>query len=283
MTSHRARKQRAQLRESTIRIDATHELCTLKRSAKKRLEQERLPKLWIFPGDGNTRLGGTGAQVSNSVLRLPTELRQDVLYMSYSVEELERDVATVCSEDQKRGTRLDWSIAMSPKLLQDMGKAMRAKFGLRSREGVLVAMLNQKISEMCRVAPKFHQDMAYVAKRWHADLEEYVERNQLRVDKPKVLVVPEGYHRLHAPDVGPLGPNKKDSRVIKLNEQHSKKKIRPRKCWYCTERHFGDDPVCPMARIDPKGWNQLTRKVSGRRGQRCAELTFHGERVVLES
>jgi hypothetical protein len=282
MVSHRARQQRVQLRKSSICIEKPFGVRTFKRSARKQIERERAPSLWIFPGDGKKNLAVIRVNPPASFLGLPTELRQKILRMSYDVEELEQDLAALRSEDKKEAKRLDWAKAMSPNLISQMGKAMLAKFGLRSHEGELVALLSRKISNFSSISLLIHRDMSYVAKQWQYDLNKHLEHEHFRFQQPKARVVPARFEWLFAPNVRPLAPLGKKSQVVKLKGHQSKKKIRPQKCWYCTERHFGDDPVCPMARHDPGKWRQLTAEVSGKRGKGCAEPKFHGERVVFE-
>jgi hypothetical protein len=278
-----ARKQRHQLRESRIRIDVTHELRTLKRSSRKQLERERAPGLWIFPRDSEN-LGGNGVHPPASLLRLPPELRQEIVYMSYNIDELEREVTLLRPENQERAKRLEWFDSMSRMVPGKMGKAMLAKFDLRSREGELVTLLSRRVGILCRVSPFLWRDMSYVTKRWQADLEKHIGRKQdFLIHTLKCQTITGGYGWLYAPDFGPLAPKTKKSQVVHVDQRQSQKKVRPRKCWYCTERHFGDDPVCPMARYDPKRWQQFTKKVGGWRGKESATSTFRGEKVVFEA
>jgi hypothetical protein len=283
MASHRARRQRDQLRKSRIQIEKPFGIRTLKRAARKQIERERAPSLWIFPGDCRRNFGSSQMHPPASLFGLPTELRQKILHMSYSIEDLKHDTAVVRQEDKKNAKRLDWVKAMSPILLSKMGKAMVSKFGLRSQEGELVTQLGRRISILSRISPIIHQDMHYVAKKWHVDLENHIEHDHLRIHQPKPKVIPDGYEWLFAPDVGPLAPPRKKSQVVKLKGRQSRQKVRPQRCWYCTERHFGDDPVCPMARYDPKRWMRMTKEVSGERGKRGVEPTFRGEKVIFDT
>jgi hypothetical protein len=283
MASHRARRQRAQLRKSHVQIEKPFGIRTLKRAARKRIERERAPSLWIFPGDGRRNLAGIRAYPPATLLGLPTELRQNILRMSYSIEDLQDDVAAIHQEDKKRAKRLDWAKAMSPILIDKMGKAMLTKFGLRSQECKLIIALGRKISLLSCISPFIHQEMHYVGKRWHIDLKKYLEHDHLRIHQPKPKVIPAGFEWLFNPGVGPLALPKKKSQVVKLKGRQSKQKVRPWKCWYCTERHFGDDPVCPMARYDPKRWQQMTKEVSGKRGKGGVEPTFRGEKVIFDT
>jgi hypothetical protein len=75
MVSHRARQQRVQLRKSSICIEKPFGVHTFKRSARKQIERERAPSLWIFPGDGKKNLAVIRVNPRASFLGLPTELR----------------------------------------------------------------------------------------------------------------------------------------------------------------------------------------------------------------
>jgi hypothetical protein len=283
MASHRASRKRAQLRKSRVQIEKPFGLRTLKRAARKQIERERAPSLWIFPADGKRNLARSRVYPPATLLGLPTELRQNILRMSYSIEDLQDDVAAIGQEDKKKAKRLDWAKAVSPILIDKMGKAMLAKFGLRSHECELIIALGRMISLLSCVSPLIHQDMYYVGKRWHIDLEKYLDHDHLRIHEPKPKVIPAEFEWLFNPGVGLLAPPKKKSQVVKLKGRLSKPKVRPRKCWYCTERHFGDDPVCPMARYDPKRWQQMTEEVSGKRGKGGVEPTFRGEKVIFDT
>jgi hypothetical protein len=279
-----ARQRRYHLRKIGIHIGVPRELRTLKRSARKQLERQSTPLLWIFPGDGAHHPSGSRVHPTASLLGLPTELRQTILYMTYCMEELERDVADSRPEDNKRTRRLEWINRMSPKVRDMMGKGMIAKFGLNSREGELVTLLSRKVGILSCISILTRQDMHYVKKQWEADLEEYIDREPtFRIHtKPKPKVIAPGYEWLYAPDFGPLAPKPKKSQVVRAKNLKVQKKVRPRKCWYCTERHFGDDPVCPLARYNPEKWGQLTKKVVNWRRGDNTKSTYGGERVVFD-
>jgi hypothetical protein len=266
-----------------MRIEKPFGLRTLKRSARKQIERERASSLWIFPGDDNRNLAVSRAHSPASLLGLPTELRQKILCMSLEIEELEQDMATIREEDKKKAKRLDWAKTMSPILLSKMDKAMLAKFGLRWHESELVVLLSRKISAFSSISPLIHQEMPYVAKQWQFDLEKHLNHEGFRIHRPIAKVIPARFEWLFAPNIGPLAPPGKKSQLVKLKGHQTKKKVRPKKCWYCTERHFGDDPVCPMARYDSGKWRQLTKDVSGKRGMGGGAPTFRGEKVMFEA
>jgi hypothetical protein len=279
-----ARQRRYHLRKIGINIGVPRELRTLKRSARKQLERQRAPLLWIFPGDCKPRPSSSVMRPRASLLGLPTELRQIILYMSYCMKELEQDVAESRPEDDKRTKRFEWIHRMSPKKREKMGKAMVARFGLRSCEGELVTFLSRKVGILSCISNLSRQDMQYVKKKWEADLEEYVDRKLTsRIHTSKLKVIAPGYEWLYAPELGLLAPKPKKSQVVRAEKLQIRKKVRPRKCWYCTERHFGDDPVCPMARYNPEKWQQLTKKVGGWRRKESMKPICWGKKVVFDA
>jgi hypothetical protein len=279
-----ARQRLYQLRKIDIHIGVPRELRTLKRSARKQLERQSAPLLWIFPGDGEHHPGGSGVHPPASLLGLPTELRQTILYMCYGMDELECDVAVSRPEENKRTRRLEWINRMAPKVRDKMGKGMVAKFGLRSREGELVTFLSRKVGVLSCISIVTRQDMHYVKKQWEADLENHIDREPtFRMHTPKPKVIAPGYEWLYAPDLGPLAPKPKKSQVVRAKKLKVQKKVRPRKCWYCTERHFGDDPVCPLARCNPGKWKQLTKEVVNWRRKDNTKSTYGGAKVAFDA
>jgi hypothetical protein len=75
---------------------------------------------------------------------------------------------------------------------------------------------------------------------------------------------------------------RKKGEAINVEPRESKKMKKPSKCWYCTERHFGNDPVCPIARSDPEKWVRFTKKVGGWRGKVQGQPTFKAKHVVFD-
>lgn len=110
--THNAQRRRRDLEKLKFCIENHHEPRTLKRAARKELDRERAPKLWIYPFKD---LGhSTGRMYPRaSLLGLPTELRQQIVYMSYPMEELERDLSTVILT-KKRKSQLKWASTAEP-------------------------------------------------------------------------------------------------------------------------------------------------------------------------
>jgi hypothetical protein len=273
--------------DSKIRIEPHHKLRTLKRSARNRLEKERAPQLWILPWHESQNPSKTPGRKypQATLLGLPTELRQTILFESYSVLELIEDAEPFNKGRAKKLKRLPtWFGPESANRRIRMDKAMRTKFGLNSYESELIAILSRKIGALCRVSPLVRSDMAYVSKRWREDLGEYLQRRlNVALDAPKTDRVPRGFEWLHAPLVTPAMRSDKKGKAVKAREKEAGRRVRPPKCWYCTERHVDGDAVCPMARRDPERWEEMTKKVGGWRSKKGrGRPTFQGRRVVFE-
>jgi hypothetical protein len=161
---------------------------------------------------------------------------------------------------------------------------MRTRVSLNSYEGELVAMLSRKIGALCRVSPLVRSDVQYVSKRWQGDLEEYLQRRlDVSLDAPETNRIPRGLEWLYAPLVTPAVQIDKKGKVIKVREKEAGRRARPTKCWLCTERHVDGDAVCPMARRDPEKWEEMTKKVGGRKSKKVrGRPTFNGRKVVFE-
>jgi hypothetical protein len=257
-----------------LRIGGHFELRTLKRSARKQLERERAQSLWIIPWLHHKSLG-SGKQVhpQASLLGLPAELRQRIVYESYATEELLRNAKKFIKGKGTQGERL--------RRLTWADKAHRTSSGKDSTlyKSQIVAdylVLGHKIGVLSQVSGLFYQDMKYVGRRWREDLKEYLDL-QLQLefgddifDLPSVL------------NMNVQSWRRKKGEVIKAENRKPGKSARPPKCWYCTERHFDGDPVCPMARREPHKWQEMTKPVGRRKHMPYKRSTFKGKKVAFK-
>jgi hypothetical protein len=278
----RTRKAEARRREqekTKLRI-GHYELRTLKRSARKQVERERATQVQIIPWNDLPHSTGRGYPRA-SLLGLPTELRQNILYLSYSMEDLERDTQAVHLTREERN--LIWAGTTQSIPLGRMRAPMRKKFDLSPHEGELLTVLNRRTGALSLVSPRVHKELKYVRDRWKSDLDMYLEREtKIRLETPDLPVVARGSEWLFAPNIALPQPKALKGQVIETEEKVLKRKVRPSKCWYGTERHLDSDPMCPMARSDPKKWKKMTRKVGGWRGRVHVESTVKAKKVVFD-
>ncbi|KAF2823118.1 hypothetical protein CC86DRAFT_396585 [Ophiobolus disseminans] len=272
--TNKARKRRKALLNTPVHIGGHYERRILKRSARKQLEKEHASQLWIFPWMGLVHTGSSRERIypQAHLLGLPTELRQHILHLSYSMKEVESDTKTF-EQERKTVRPLKGGHATQQ-------KTMLEQLQLKPHEAHLVTILGRRIGSLSQVSPIFCDDMKYVSKLWQRDLERHLNHSlQLRLDAPRI----EGYDWLYAPNVAQPDSRQKEGHVIQAKSIGSGKRVRPPKCWYCTERHYNNDPVCPMARRDPKRWENMTKRVGGWREKPHVHPTFKGSRIVFDT
>jgi hypothetical protein len=275
-----AQKRRRQLAKSSI-INSRHsKLRTLKRSARKQLEKERTPRLWVLPPiEQLFSRPKTTVYPRTSLLGLPIELRQQILYQSYTVNALAQDLEDFKFGVRERLERVAWLGDMTrwKKTFQFKAKQDR----LDSYEAELATVLRIKVAILGCTSPLIHRELQYVKERWQQDIGAYMDQ-RLKEQQER--------SRLLAWDAGPENTSshvmdswigRKNGAVISGKEQRSSRKHRPQKCWYCMERHATSDPVCPMERRDPERWQQMTRVVSGWRAEARAVTVFEANGVVF--
>jgi hypothetical protein len=279
----RTRKAQARRREqekASLRI-GHNELRTLKRSARKHIERERATHLQIFPWNDLPHSNGR-LYPRASLLGLPTELRQNILYLSYSMEDLERDTRAVHLTKREERNML-WASTARSIPLGRMCASTRKKFDLSPQEGELITVLSRRIGALSLVSPLIYEEAKYVCGRWKSDLDMHLEREtSIQLETPRLPPVNEAFGWLYAPNVAVPRPKATTGQVVGMKEKVPKKKVRPSKCWYCTERHPSNDPVCPMARSNPKKWQKMTRKVGGWRGRVQVQLTVKAKKMVFD-
>lgn len=284
-----ARKRRTNSERWKIQIPNQLPPRTLKRSARKQLERERAPWLRIYPwiADRDWRLGGRNYPHA-SLLGLSTELRQHILYVCMDIEDLERTVRQVEAAQQEEQSARDEGqrvgVAEPSTIKTGMGKEKLVRLSRNLMEGKLLTVLERRVGELSCVSPLVRQDMKYVRQLWDRDLKEHRNRQfRFRFDGSKLRTFDAGYDwRLNDEIKASAWTRKKGMEIEGLNHKKLREKYRPYKCWYCTERHWDGDPMCPMARRDPKRWEKLTKKVGGRRSSVRLRPTFQGTRVVFE-
>ncbi|KAH9861645.1 hypothetical protein J1614_011397 [Plenodomus biglobosus] len=72
-----------------VRIATQLPVRTLRPSAERKIAKERAPHLWIYPGLENAAYKFGTTHPRTSFLGLPTEIRQQILYMSLNMKDLE--------------------------------------------------------------------------------------------------------------------------------------------------------------------------------------------------
>lgn len=105
------------------------------------------------------------------------------------------------------------------------------------------------IGTLCIIKPIIRMEMDYVANVWKHEKREQVRAAEARrVAKEKAKM-----EQFEAQYGKPIQLNRKKPRVIKVGVK-KKRTQREQKCWYCEQRHFHSDPVCPPAREDAQRW-----------------------------
>ena len=257
-------------------------LRTLKPSARKELEQERTLQLQISPWvrDPAWRLE-TRVYPPATLLGLPAELRQQVLYEICNISSLEADYRKLgYSVEARSFTRKRNTIFSQPTVMPKL----RASGWGRYAQG-LIKVLCRQIGTLCCVAPLVRLDMGYVSKRWENELEQYMERRLgIMRDKPvpELPAAAEGCERLFDDTTNAWTLKQRHGKEIVVKSRKVPgKRLRAHRCWYCMERHLEADPICPPARRNEAKWQNITRKVGGRRGSAESEPTFKGKKVVF--
>jgi hypothetical protein len=198
------------------------------------------------------------------------------------MEDLECDTQAV-HLTKKEERNLIWASTTQSISLRRMCAPMRKKFDLSPHEGELVTVLSRRIGASSLVSPLVYKEVKYVCDRWKSDLDRHLERKtKIRLETPGLPVVAEGYEWLYAPNVALPQPKAIKGQVIETGDKVPKRKVRPSKCWYCTERHQNSDPMCPMARSNPEKWKKMTRKVGGWRGRVHVQPTIKAKKLVFD-
>jgi hypothetical protein len=262
-----ARKRRDNLQKQTFRIYDVLEPRKLRKSARKQIDRERAPGLWIFPWVMTPSGKFERAYPRASLLGLPVELRQRILYEAFDSNELGK--GGVRQWRLRQGLSVTAKAAKN-KLRQEQEKALNKT--LTPLQSHFITMVGQRFIELRCVSQLIRLDMDYVRKVWQREL---VEQLKLRASKDSLV----GDERILTNDLTALNKGWKGA-VIKA-KKHGRFGKRPSKCWRCNERHEDGDPVCPMAREDPKQWHRLTTKVGGRRGGVQPRSIFQGKKVVF--
>jgi hypothetical protein len=250
-------------KKQTFRIYDVLEPRKLRTSARKQIDRERAPGLWIFPWVMAPSGKFERAYPRTNLLGLPAELRQRILYESFNLNELGK--GGVRQWGLRRGLSVTAKAAKN-KLRREQAKALNTT--LTPLESHFITMLGQRVIELRCVSQLIRLDMDHVRKVWQRELEEILE---LRAPKHSLV----GDERILTNDLTALNKGWKGA-VIKA-KKHGRFGKRPSKCWRCNERHEDGDPVCPMAREDPEQWHRLTTKVGGRRGGVRAKLNIPGD------
>ncbi|OAL01089.1 hypothetical protein IQ06DRAFT_304780 [Phaeosphaeriaceae sp. SRC1lsM3a] len=231
-----------------------------------------------------THAGGHKGRVHppNSLFGLPTEIRQNILYQTYSIAELEVETRKMQWNGKRSSKYHPAARATESARCKILEKSLPVKFKLNQHEGKLVTILSRRIGELSRVSPLTKEEMEYVSKQWQDDLEKHFKRKlKVQLHKPGILTDEDGLEWLLQPSLQPF-IRSRQGQVVKTKQSGSGKRVRPRKCWYCTERHERGDKVCPMARREPNKWRDMTKKVGGWRGRQQNMSTLQARRVEFD-
>ncbi|KAH7410131.1 hypothetical protein DE146DRAFT_732943 [Phaeosphaeria sp. MPI-PUGE-AT-0046c] len=275
-----ARKRRGKLQKKRLRIDVLVELRTLKRPARKQMERERAASLWIMPRVDCTHVSARKGRAYpvNSLLGLPTEIRQNILYQTCNIAELEDETRKMPWIGEKPSKYHPSTRTADPSMCTTLEMSALARFELNTYEGKLVTMLSRKVGELSRVSPLIKSEMEHVSKKWQKDLETHL---QVQLRGCKVSTDKNGLEWFFQPHLHPY-MKPREGQVVKAKQRGPGKRFRARKCWYCTERHERGDKICPMARRAPKEWKETTKKVGGWRGRLETRSKAQGQKVEFE-
>jgi hypothetical protein len=238
-------KLRRELSRQRFSINNTVECRTLRKSARLQIARDSAIRKWIYPWimapTGRLRHSYPEA----SLLGLPTEMRQRILYEAFDMRELRDMVEHTENKGEKAAARAQ---ARAHRVRQRreafLGVAM-SQF-----ESDSITMLHQRIADFCCVSHVLHTDMEYVGKLWKKDLEKSLKWQFSAPLKLHKAAIVEPAHI----------PKRRKGKTAKVKGP-GKHARRPPKCWRCQERHYDRDPICPMARSEPERWKQLTKKI----------------------
>jgi hypothetical protein len=198
---HQARQRRLKLRrqyEHGMRIAHSQPQRTLKRSARKYLERERTVRLWMAPWV--TDLFWRSKRITYpdaSLLGLPAELRQQILYEAMDMKELDR-TAIEAKEVRPDGQEIRddelWNSSTRAQMTEAItsGRTL-ARLQLTPREGNLIERLYRRIGELCCVSPVTRLDMVVVRTLWQRDLNRHLNSQYTVHLDTKLPLVAAGY------------------------------------------------------------------------------------------
>ncbi|KAF2028245.1 hypothetical protein EK21DRAFT_114019 [Setomelanomma holmii] len=276
-----ARKRRRDLVNTQLHIGTHHDLRKLKRSTRKKLAKESAPRLWIFPWLAEVSLGyESRIHFRASLLGLPIELRQKIIHQSYTKEDLLYDVEVFRNGRGSRETRMRrilWVDKDQPTSNNRHDMSQR-----QGQEKELFTILNRRISGLSRVSRVLYEDMKSVGRRWRADLDKWLGKQQeYQMQDTSNPAAVSGLNALAALQLrAPVRARKKDF-VIKVRKSKPGKRVRPPKCWYCTERHHDGYPICPMAKRDQGKWRKMTSPVGEQRSTHYKHATFKRKKTIF--
>jgi len=226
-----------------------------------------------------------------SLLGLPAELRQQILYEAMDMEKLDR-TAIEAKEVRPDGQEIRddelWNSSTRAQMTEAITSGrMLARLQLTTREGSLIAGLYRRIGELCCVSPVTRLDMVVVRTLWQRDLNRQLNSQYTVHLDTKLPTVAAGYEWVLNDEIkkATKAISRKRSRGKRIMTSDHRKlgpRHRPSKCWYCTERHPAGDPICPMARLDPENWEKMTKKVGGWRASADSRRRVLGKKVVFD-
>ncbi|RYO09422.1 hypothetical protein AA0119_g984 [Alternaria tenuissima] len=255
---HERHKRRYEMSRQSFRINNAFEWRTLRKSARHQIARDRATRLWIYPWITDPTGRFKRHYPEASLLGLPIELRQNIIYKAFDMTEL----SDMVKQPGKKGKKL----AAQTKVIERELRQRRDKsLGIRMTqfESDSITMLHRRIGDFCCVSELIQTDMEYVGKLWKRDLDEQLEWQfpaPLRL--PKDPVVCDSRGRMMNQTGMARNSKRLEGKLVKV-KRPGKHAGRPPKCWRCEERHFDGDLVCPMARYNSEQWQQLSKKMGG--------------------
>lgn len=233
----------------------------------KQLQPERSRGLWVLPWIMTPDYGLGQTYPKASLLGLPVELRQRILYEALDMEEVSRRACAICPMERH---------------LADVRRARQGKLrGMKKPhkemtlpQANLILTICRRVGEFSCVSALVRRDMEYVKRLWQRDLEtSFTPRHK----ESKHIVV------------GTMNTWLDPRRNMKANVQGKKGAVVqgkestkcPGKCRRCRQRHFDEDTVCPMVRYDPERWERSRKKVGDWRPSVRDTFLFRGTRIVF--
>ncbi|CAN9451661.1 unnamed protein product [Alternaria alternata] len=153
-----------------FRINNAFEWRTLRKSARHQIARDRAMRLWIYPWITAPTGRFKRHCPEASLLGLPTELRQNILYKAFDMMEL----SDMVKQPGKKGKKL---AAQTKAVECELRQRREKSLGIRMSqfESDSITMLHRRIGDFCCVSLLIQTDMEYVGKLWKRDLDEQLE------------------------------------------------------------------------------------------------------------
>jgi len=140
--------------------------------------------------------------------------------------------------------------------------------------------IGRTVGELSCICPAIRINMVYIRQLW--------EQTYLQTTRPDIANTISEFEvaQWAAASLNPWWTSAKrkkgkEVKVVVKAKGGKKKRWRPRKCWYCEERHPKNDSVCPMERRDSAAWKASTKRIRSKGAEKACEI-FEGKKVVFE-